>query len=134
FFSSRRRHTRFSRDWSSDVCSSDLPDHAAALGGQEHVVSAPGASEPPSQQLLALSALAAVSLPPAVAVSRVEEVSTGLDVPVEHLYGRIFVGDRSHDHAAERELAHLLASASKLHCLHAYFFCFSSVFASRRAR
>src|SRR5690606_40462477 len=28
FFSSRRRHTRFSRDWSSDVCSSDLaPDY-----------------------------------------------------------------------------------------------------------
>src|SRR5690606_40894776 len=24
FFSSRRRHTRFSRDWSSHVCSSDL--------------------------------------------------------------------------------------------------------------
>src|SRR5690606_9767892 len=24
FFSSRRRHTRFSRDWSSDVCSSEL--------------------------------------------------------------------------------------------------------------
>src|SRR5690606_40556623 len=29
FFSSRRRHTRFSRDWSSDVCSSDLDPHAA---------------------------------------------------------------------------------------------------------
>src|SRR5690606_39305437 len=29
FFSSRRRHTRFSRDWSSDVCSSDL--HAVAV-------------------------------------------------------------------------------------------------------
>src|SRR5690606_39941832 len=28
FFSSRRRHTRFSRDWSSDVCSSDLLAHA----------------------------------------------------------------------------------------------------------
>src|SRR5690606_40986259 len=27
FFSSRRRHTRFSRDWSSDVCSSDLREH-----------------------------------------------------------------------------------------------------------
>src|SRR5690606_40390074 len=27
FFSSRRRHTRFSRDWSSDVCSSDLSPH-----------------------------------------------------------------------------------------------------------
>src|SRR5690625_7047173 len=26
FFSSRRRHTRWPRDWSSDVCSSDL-DH-----------------------------------------------------------------------------------------------------------
>src|SRR5690606_40390115 len=26
FFSSRRRHTRFSRDWSSDVCSSDLAE------------------------------------------------------------------------------------------------------------
>src|SRR5690606_30217812 len=26
FFSSRRRHTRFSRDWSSDVCSYDLAD------------------------------------------------------------------------------------------------------------
>src|SRR5260370_27515646 len=27
FFSSRRRHTRFKCDWSSDVCSSDLPQH-----------------------------------------------------------------------------------------------------------
>src|SRR2546429_6345843 len=27
FFSSRRRHTRCSRDWSSDVCSSDLEEH-----------------------------------------------------------------------------------------------------------
>src|SRR5690606_39602225 len=30
FFSSRRRHTRFSRDWSSDVCSSDLKRPASA--------------------------------------------------------------------------------------------------------
>src|SRR5260370_10913977 len=29
FFSSRRRHTRFKCDWSSDVCSSDLLDHLA---------------------------------------------------------------------------------------------------------
>src|SRR2546429_3456855 len=28
FFSSRRRHTRCSRDWSSDVCSSDLAEFA----------------------------------------------------------------------------------------------------------
>src|SRR3712207_8365708 len=26
FFSSRRRHTRYWRDWSSDVCSSDLAE------------------------------------------------------------------------------------------------------------
>src|SRR5690606_39768632 len=32
FFSSRRRHTRFSRDWSSDVCSSDLAGWALAEG------------------------------------------------------------------------------------------------------
>ena len=30
FFSSRRRHTRFTSDWSSDVCSSDL--HINAKG------------------------------------------------------------------------------------------------------
>src|SRR5690606_39327080 len=31
FFSSRRRHTRFSRDWSSDVCSSDLERRVVAF-------------------------------------------------------------------------------------------------------
>src|SRR2546429_3495942 len=30
FFSSRRRHTRCSRDWSSDVCSSDLIGHVGS--------------------------------------------------------------------------------------------------------
>src|SRR5688572_24578560 len=32
FFSSRRRHTRFDCDWSSDVCSSDLLATAARIG------------------------------------------------------------------------------------------------------
>src|SRR5207247_5826949 len=32
FFSSRRRHTRSTRDWSSDVCSSDLEPRQAAIG------------------------------------------------------------------------------------------------------
>src|SRR2546428_13986008 len=31
FFSSRRRHTRSDRDWSSDVCSSDLGDPAVKV-------------------------------------------------------------------------------------------------------
>src|SRR2546429_3110666 len=35
FFSSRRRHTRCSRDWSSDVCSSDLLGQAAVEGAAQ---------------------------------------------------------------------------------------------------
>src|SRR5699024_8592952 len=31
-FSSRRRHTRSKRDWSSDVCSSDLPTLEESVG------------------------------------------------------------------------------------------------------
>src|SRR3712207_9251812 len=44
FFSSRRRHTRYWRDWSSDVCSSDL--HARLAGqarGDDDDVGALGA-------------------------------------------------------------------------------------------
>src|SRR5207302_3287636 len=43
FFSSRRRHTRFSRDWSSDVCSSDLGQgllpQPGRAGGEEEIIS-----------------------------------------------------------------------------------------------
>src|SRR6266542_4520583 len=35
FFSSRRRHTRCYRDWSSDVCSSDLEGYLGAFTGCE---------------------------------------------------------------------------------------------------
>src|SRR5207249_9426706 len=35
FFSSRRRHTRSKRDWSSDVCSSDLPLCNLIGGGRQ---------------------------------------------------------------------------------------------------
>src|SRR5437870_8609082 len=38
FFSSRRRHTRWPRDWSSDVCSSDLIRTARAKGLTENTV------------------------------------------------------------------------------------------------
>src|SRR2546429_6910292 len=39
FFSSRRRHTRCSRDWSSDVCSSDLftrENDIVTIGSENH--------------------------------------------------------------------------------------------------
>src|SRR5256886_7371331 len=36
FFSSRRRHTRFDCDWSSDVCSSDLQLRQPGPGAADH--------------------------------------------------------------------------------------------------
>src|SRR3712207_732243 len=36
FFSSRRRHTRYWRDWSSDVCSSDLHHRGQSANGLRH--------------------------------------------------------------------------------------------------
>src|SRR2546427_8626572 len=41
FFSSRRRHTRFDCDWSSDVCSSDLSNDVARNAARD-VISKPG--------------------------------------------------------------------------------------------
>src|SRR5690606_41103180 len=41
FISSRRRHTRFSRDWSSDVCSSDLAGANRLPGGDKSVGNRP---------------------------------------------------------------------------------------------
>src|SRR2546430_5294087 len=37
FFSSRRRHTRFDCDWSSDVCSSDLKNGVAHMTSLPYV-------------------------------------------------------------------------------------------------
>src|SRR2546422_11567289 len=37
FFSSRRRHTRCSRDWSSDVCSSDLQGEGEISNAEQMV-------------------------------------------------------------------------------------------------
>src|SRR3989442_9556488 len=46
FFSSRRRHTRCGRDWSSDVCSSDLGH--AGVGGTEVIPNEEGGRTTPS--------------------------------------------------------------------------------------
>src|SRR6476620_12419821 len=47
FFSSRRRHTRYWRDWSSDVCSSDL---AGARRRGRHLSDGQGRSHGQSPQ------------------------------------------------------------------------------------
>src|SRR5699024_5934535 len=44
FFSSRRRHTRSKRDWSSDVCSSDLVVVGAVVGVPAGALGAPVAA------------------------------------------------------------------------------------------
>src|SRR6266550_6233365 len=46
FFSSRRRHTRCSRDWSSDVCSSDLEDERVESLALHHLVDPVGSRHP----------------------------------------------------------------------------------------
>src|SRR5690349_22786461 len=55
FFSSRRRHTRYLRDWSSDVCSSDLLEvveraqEEVPLGLERVTIERAHASPPPSR-------------------------------------------------------------------------------------
>src|SRR3712207_7552233 len=71
FFSSRRRHTRYWRDWSSDVCSSDLvatpnqwhvPVGLEAVRNDKHVlVTKPLADAlPPAEQIVAAAEAAGV--------------------------------------------------------------------------
>src|SRR6266498_3145301 len=63
FFSSRRRHTRCGRDWSSDVCSSDLVVQAIQIvrGGREPALRTRGT-------LAALAAIGTRGLLPDTAV------------------------------------------------------------------
>src|SRR2546429_295165 len=62
FFSSRRRHTRCSRDWSSDVCSSDLYE-AATNGPREPCIFLPGPQMTPVRLVLCLFCLPELQLP-----------------------------------------------------------------------
>src|SRR5207249_6423136 len=56
FFSSRRRHTRSKRDWSSDVCSSDLTPPPDRAGFERELASRmeQPREEDPEQQVEAL--------------------------------------------------------------------------------
>src|SRR6267143_3614699 len=80
FFSSRRRHTRWNCDWSSDVCSSDLPTHEPidpvryianrSSGKQGHAI-ARAAAEAGAEVTL-VSGPVSVPDPPGVRVLRAE--------------------------------------------------------------
>src|SRR3712207_8870907 len=108
FFSSRRRHTRYWRDWSSDVCSSDLEvptydfpvrDHieigealgaidmergAKASGARFYFLTGPGA--------LLEFALAPMAISRAVAAGFTPDVAPALVRP-EAMEGTGFLGD-----------------------------------------
>src|SRR5690606_40013258 len=68
FFSSRRRHTRFSRDWSSDVCSSDLARPLAPAGVQSLI-----RPLTPTRTSSTQSPLARLIRPPGLALPRKRE-------------------------------------------------------------
>src|SRR2546429_9643148 len=66
FFSSRRRHTRCSRDWSSDVCSSDLITDETCYNDEKFC------------ENRVLECLRLVNLPPEVATKLPAELSGGM--------------------------------------------------------
>src|SRR5438067_9812902 len=94
FFSSRRRHTRSKRDWSSDVCSSDLRC-GAALTALVGVCVATGASA---------SQTPADSTPPR-APDRLFEATEPLDLTLKADFGAINKtrGNRSEERRVGKE-------------------------------
>src|SRR5699024_11746826 len=69
FFSSSRRHTRSKRDWSSDVCSSDLEANKA---GYATIITSSGESTPKITE--AVEALRARQVDGIIAVPHAESV------------------------------------------------------------
>src|SRR5690606_41065709 len=72
FFSSRRRRTRFSRDWSSDVCSSDL------LYAETSAISVPSANILPQLQAQAEAAVRLLGFTPTPSASDVPRLTVTL--------------------------------------------------------
>src|SRR5256886_12077469 len=65
FFSSRRRHTRFDCDWSSDVCSSDLAVAVAQPTRESHCFVVPLRTEEPIDVGAVLGKVGRTELPTA---------------------------------------------------------------------
>src|SRR5690606_40599428 len=105
FVSGRRRHTRFSRDWSSDVCSSDLISGKLMThwGTFKRLQLAGTMLMPPAISLIALADPAA-TLFMAAALSLVG-FSIGLQLPrsEERRVGKACTSRRRPGHPACRE-------------------------------
>src|SRR5882757_3673730 len=99
FFSSRRRHTRYWRDWSSDVCSSDL-DWRADKPGLVRIIRPedlprPGAT-PSAANVSRVVPRPATAVPRVPAGFKVELLAEGLNGPREMRVapnGDIFVAE-----------------------------------------
>src|SRR3989449_10440861 len=116
FFSSRRRHTRCSRDWSSDVCSSDLTPVADILPDrsvEEEVLLRDDAEKPAVSVLSKRSNVAAVERdPPSHRVVEPED-----EVSERRLAGAAWTDERDdltsldlEIHAIQRRLASVIES------------------------
>src|SRR2546429_685137 len=77
FFSSRRRHTRCSRDWSSDVCSSDL-ERGGGIGWRSTVLLE--VSEALTEGQLAGQLNKAQEIAALTTTVAVEEIFAGVDI------------------------------------------------------
>src|SRR5256886_2429044 len=112
FFSSRRRHTRFDCDWSSDVCSSDL-EGGLALGGANRRIGTA------VQRLTAAGIRVSLFIDPDVATI---DRAAALGVPAIELHtGRYARSWRKSDAALrvlERAAAHARARGLAVHAGH----------------
>src|SRR2546427_4241941 len=99
FFSSRRRHTRFDCDWSSDVCSSDL-------GGEVHAVR------------VDLAQKAELTRAEGLHVGRVclGDVARGVDLVVHGQHGALVARHAGHEQPRSEEHTSELQSQSNLVC------------------
>src|SRR5437870_11961946 len=85
FFSSRRRHTRWPRDWSSDVCSSDLQEVSESVR-EGMLVTDSGARDPPVLHVGVLEARD-VDVPPAV-----QMIDVGVEIGRASCRERVWIG------------------------------------------
>src|SRR5215203_6314705 len=105
FFSSRRRHTRYWRDWSSDVCSSDLEAVAYVRRARGTRKRPPGGWESltPTELEIVRHAAAGLTNPE---ISERMFISRGtVKVHLSHIYAKLGLRNRS-EVAAEATRRH----------------------------
>src|SRR2546430_14654906 len=89
FFSSRRRHTRFDCDWSSDVCSSDLYQLDRRMAALRGLGRSNGCAFSDGPGHMPLQRMANVSLQPAAGGPSTEDLIAGVE------NGIYILGDKS---------------------------------------